>query len=75
MGRIAEYAEGLVDYLDDAILVPVPPHSRKFKERGYNQSALIAEELSKRFEVDYREDLLARVVDTQSQTRFNRQDR
>lgn len=75
LGRIAEYAEGLGDYLDDAILVPVPLHSRKFRERGYNQSALIAEELSKRFEVDYREDLLARVVDTQSQTRFNRQDR
>ena len=75
LGRIAEYAEGLGDFLDDAILVPVPLHSRKLRERGYNQSELITEELSRRFEVHYRDDLLSRIVDTQSQTLFNRQDR
>jgi len=75
LGRIAEYAEGLGDFLDDAILIPVPLHSRKLRERGYNQSELITEELSRRFEVHYRDDLLSRIVDTQSQTRFNRQDR
>jgi competence protein ComFC len=75
LGRIAEFAEGLGDYLEDAILVPVPLHSRKLRERGYNQSALITEELSRRFEVQYRDDLLSRIVDTESQTRFNRQER
>lgn len=75
LGRIAEYAEGLGDFLEDAILVPVPLHSRKSRERGYNQSALITEELSRRFEVRYRGDFLTRIVDTKSQTRFNRQDR
>ncbi len=75
LGRISEYAEGLGDFLEEAILVPVPLHSRKLRERGYNQSALITEELCRRFEVEHRDDFLTRIVDTESQTRFNRQDR
>ena len=75
LGRIAEYAEGLGDYLDEAILVPVPLHPRKERERGYNQSALIAESITGRFEGVRLRFLLERVVDTHSQTQFNRQER
>ena len=49
LSRVAEYAEGLGDYLEDAILVPVPLHARKLRERGYNQSELIVKEIGKRF--------------------------
>ena len=75
LGRIAEYAEGLGDYLEDAILVPVPLHPRKERERGYNQSALIAESIAGRFEGVRLEAILERVIDTRSQTQFNRKER
>ena len=75
LGRIAEYAEGLGDYLVEVILVPVPLHPRKERERGYNQSALIAESIAGRFEGVRLRFLLERIVDTRSQTQFNRQER
>ncbi len=75
LAKIAEYAEGLVDYLEDAILVPVPLHSRKLRERGYNQSELVAREIGKRFNCVISTSLLDRTVDTPSQTQFNRKDR
>jgi ComF family protein len=66
----------IVDFVRDAILVPVPLHPRKERERGYNQTALLAEVLAKaaggRTHV---EPLLRRVVDTQSQTTFDRKAR
>lgn len=75
LAKIADYAEGLNDFLDEAVLVPVPLHFRKARERGYNQSALIANELGKRFGCITNEGLLKRVIDTPSQTRFNRKER
>ena len=75
IGRIVEYAEGLSDFLEDATLVPVPLHKRKERERGYNQSALIAASISRRFDGVGLESLLERRVDTPSQTQFNRQER
>jgi competence protein ComFC len=61
--------------LEEAVLVPVPLHPRKERERGYNQSALIAESIAGRFEGVRLEALLERVIDTRSQTQFNRQER
>ena len=75
LARIAEYAEGLDEFLEDAILVPVPLHPRKLRERGYNQSALITEELGRRFRCATAINLLRRIVDTPSQTQFNRKER
>lgn len=75
VGEILEKAAGLREYLTDAVLVPVPLHSRKFRERGYNQSALIVDEMVNRFPSCERVDLLERVVDTESQTQFNRKER
>ena len=49
-GRLADL---MGDYLIGAdavpgdVLVPVPLHSKRLKERGYNQSALLAKELSR----------------------------
>ena len=72
---LAGRSPGLLDFMGDSVLVPVPLHSRKLRERGYNQSELLArefEKLSRELVVD---DLLERVVDTPSQTQFNRQER
>lgn len=75
IGRIVEYAEGLSDFLEDAVLVPVPLHRRKERERGYNQCALIAESIARRFSCLGVEKALDRRVDTPSQTQFDRRER
>jgi ComF family protein len=57
-----------------AVLVPVPLHPRKARERGYNQSALLAEVLA-RATGNRLEELLVREVDTKTQTAFDRKTR
>ena len=60
----------------DAVLVPVPLHPRKERERGYNQSALLAAALARAGGPDTRvEALLRRTADTQTQTAFDRKTR
>ena len=64
---------GYADYLRGAVLVPVPLHPRKLRERGYNQSRLLAECCVQAVDGQARiEELLRRAVDTVSQTHFDR---
>lgn len=59
-----------------ATLVPVPLHHRKQRERGYNQSELIAERLARvAAHGACVKRLLKRIVDTDSQTHHDRRDR
>jgi ComF family protein len=58
------------------LLVPVPLHARKERERGYNQAALLAECLAELAGDGARvERLLRRTADTTSQTAFDRRSR
>jgi ComF family protein len=74
--RLIERAADYRDYLRDAILVPVPLHATKLRQRGYNQSERIAHCLCRstggRSEV---QELLIRIKFTSTQTRLNREDR
>ena len=65
----------VTDFLAGAALVPVPLHARKLRERGYNQSQLLAEVLSRAAGGLPVMPLLERVVDTGSQTAFDRRER
>ncbi len=65
----------VTDFLAGAVLVPVPLHARKLRERGYNQSQLLAEVLSRAAGGLPVMPLLERVVDTGSQTAFDRRER
>ncbi len=59
-----------------AVLVPVPLHPRKERERDFNQSALLAAELARAAGGGARVvPLLRRVVDTETQTRHDRRAR
>jgi len=59
-----------------AILVPVPLHPRKERERGYNQSLLLARALARAAGEGTRvEELLRRTADTVSQTHHDRKAR
>jgi ComF family protein len=51
------------------ILVPVPLHRRRLKERGYNQSALLAHELGRLVNLPVLEGSLVRLRDTPPQAR------
>jgi len=51
------------------VLVPVPLHSRRLRERGYNQSGLLAQELGKLIALPVIDDSLHRLKDSLSQAR------
>ena len=51
------------------ILVPIPLHRRRLKERGYNQSALLAHELGRLANLPVLEGFLVRQRDTPPQAR------
>ncbi|MDD3101588.1 MAG: ComF family protein [Patescibacteria group bacterium] len=56
------------------VLTPVPITRRKLAQRGYNQSSLLAEELSKEFNWPIME-ILTKIKDTKSQTNLNKEER
>lgn len=62
---------GVRDFLGGAVLVPVPLHPRKLRERGYNQSQYLAEHFCKEVSGGAVANLLIRKKDTQSQTGFD----
>ena len=57
------------------VIVPVPLHPRRQRERGYNQAALLARSLGTRCGLPVLEETLSRVRDTPPQTGLNAQQR
>jgi ComF family protein len=55
--------------LPGEILVPVPLHPKRLRERGYNQSALLARNLGKIISIPVIEDQLCRIKDSLPQAR------
>jgi competence protein ComFC len=73
--NLLEERTDLHPYLSGRILVPVPLHSRKQRERGFNQAYWIAREIV-RFGKGSRIDcILRRRLDQTSQTRLDRKER
>ncbi|HTT32575.1 MAG TPA: ComF family protein [Methylomirabilota bacterium] len=58
--RLAEVAEGETQILAADVVVPVPLHRQRERERGYNQAALLSMPLAKRLRVPHRALLLMR---------------
>jgi len=57
------------------LIIPVPLHSSRIRERGYNQGAILARRLSRALGVPCRFDLVARVRRTRPQTALARKQR
>ncbi len=75
-----ELAELLANYLKEHpmpgdVLTPVPLHPRRLRSRGYNQSALLAKELSKKLGLDIDQSLLIRAKNTLPQVSATREGR
>lgn len=71
-GLALPLARILAGYLDDNyipadVLIPVPLHPRRMRERGYNQSLLLARELGVLMGLPVVDDLLLRIKDTPAQ--------
>ena len=49
------------------VVIPVPIHSKKLKQRGYNQVALFAQHIAKVLNVSYQEDILLKSTNTKTQ--------
>lgn len=56
-------------------VAPVPLHLKRLKERGFNQSGLLAKELARRLGLPVHHDMLVRKKWTEPQTRLNRGER
>ena len=56
-------------------LVPVPLHPKRLAERGFNQAALLAGELGRRWRIPVFPTLLARIVPTQPQSELTEAER
>lgn len=52
------------------MIIPVPMHKKKMDKRGYNQTELVADELSKSLEIPARKDVLLKVVNTTTQSKL-----
>lgn len=76
LGEILCRSAGALDRARGSVLVPVPLHPRKLRERGYNQSELLAKSLAKGAGGGARVvSCLRRVEDTPSQTALGRRER
>jgi ComF family protein len=66
-------ADYFVEYeLVADVLLPVPMHENRLQRRGYNQSELLAGQLSGMISVPVRGDLIRRVRDNKPQARTTR---
>lgn len=66
-----EYDNKYAKILNAGFVTEVPLHSRRFTERGYNQSALLAEIIAHRINVPYLPNVLIRHKKTKIQNRLS----
>ena len=57
------------------LIIPVPLHKAKYRERGYNQSEYISAGISNIITAEVRTDILKRIRNTTSQTKLNKEGR
>lgn len=75
LGRLLGQELKNTSFSDCDLMVPVPLHRRKLKQRGYNQSELIARGASDIIGIPIASNLIRRTGYQRSQTTMNRQER
>ncbi len=71
-------AEGLNRYWEPGsldLLIPVPLHTRRLRERGFNQALLLVKDLSRRTGIPYRKTILQKKKSTIPQVNLSRAER
>lgn len=72
---MADVAEGEEKYKKADMILAVPLHNARKRERGYNQAQLLADQLSKALKIPSPEDIIFRARHTKSQTTLNKEER
>lgn len=57
--------------IDADIIIPVPLSKERLRERGYNQSALIAKKLSKSLKIEYNGEIIVKTINNEKQSMQN----
>ena len=60
---------------DFDVVIPVPMHRRKLRERGYNQAELLARHFARRSGIPMRRELLAKTKENATQSMLPRDER
>lgn len=71
-------AEGFLRHWDSSsfdLLIPVPLHSKRLRERGFNQALLLVKELSQRTRIPYSKRLLRKRISTPPQIHLSGRER
>lgn len=74
-GRLSDMFDGVCRRLNLDAVIPVPLHSVRLRERGFNQSDLLARPLAKALDLPYAPGILKRRRNTSSQTALSVQAR
>jgi ComF family protein len=76
LGKLmAEFAYPDVNVGDYSLIMPVPLHSKRLRERGFNQSVILAREISKRLHISLDFMTLRRHVYTEPQISLGKKER
>lgn len=70
-----KHPSALFNRSGQAIFMPIPLFKKKEKQRGYNQSAILAEILAIYYHLPLQKNNLIKIKNTKSQTEFNKQKR
>lgn len=73
--RLGESVNGDSNFLNSDLLIPVPLHKSRYRERGFNQSEILAEGISKVTGVSVLRNVLKRKKKTRDQTELSPQQR
>jgi ComF family protein len=57
------------------VMIPVPLHIRRLRERGFNQALLLVKELNRRIEISYEGRVLKKIKDTPVQSSLKKRER
>ena len=72
---MADFAYPAFTIADYSLIIPVPLHSKRLRERGFNQSVILAKEISERFHISLDFLTLRRHIYTEAQINLGRKDR
>jgi ComF family protein len=72
---VTHIAAGLADYQDLKLIIPVPLHPRRLRQRGFNQASLLARQLGSNLGLPVDYSLLKRSRWTEPQTGLSRKQR
>ena len=76
MGRVmAEHRYDSLSISEFSLIIPIPLHPKKLRERGFNQSLVLGREIAKKFSIPIDFDTLIRKNDTKPQVNLGRSER